>query len=98
MIQSYVLSERDSDQVFAVIKDLDTTKIGEGYPDLINKVGQAIEDEFCYEERVKIVHGSVNNTDKNGIPCIYLDFRCPDDVNEDEDYVRQVQLLPIAIY
>ena len=98
MIQSYVLSEKDSDQAIAVIKDLDTAKIGEGYPDLINKVGQAIEDEYCYEERVKIVHGSVNNTDRNGIPCIYMDFRCPDDVDGDEDYVRQVQLLPIAIY
>ena len=96
MIQSYVLSERDSDQVFAVIKDLDTAKIGEGYPDLINKVGQAIEDEFCYEERVKIVHGSVINTDRNGIPCIYMDFRCLDDIEEEE--TREVQLLPISIY
>lgn len=96
MIQSYVLSEKDSNEVFAVIKDLDTAKIGEGYSDLINKVGQAIEDEYCYEERVKIVHGSVVNTDRNGIPCVYLDFRCIADGDEEE--IREVQLLPISIY
>jgi hypothetical protein len=96
MKQSYVLSEKDSDQVIAVIKDLDTLKIGEAYPDLINKVGQAIEDEFCYEERVKIVHGSVINTDRNGIPCIYMEFRCIADGDEEE--IREVQLLPISIY
>lgn len=96
MIQSYILSEKDSDQVFAVIKDLDTTKIGEGYPDLINKVGQAIEDEYCYEERVKIVHGSVINTDRQGIPCIYMEFNCIADGDEEE--IREVQLIPISIY
>ena len=96
MIQSYIVSEKDSDQVFAVIKDLDTTKIGEGYPDLINKVGQAIEDEYCYEERVKIVHGSVINTDNKGIPCVYMEFRCIADGDEEE--IKEVQLIPITIY
>jgi hypothetical protein len=96
MLQSYILSEKDSDQVFGIIKDLETTKIGEGYPDLINKVGQAIEDEFCYDERIKIVHGSVINSDLSGIPCIYMQFRCIDDCGEEE--IREVQLLPIAIY
>jgi hypothetical protein len=88
--------------VFAVIKDIDETLLNENfYPNLVNKVGQAIEDEFCYEERVKVIHDektletlvfpdSFNNN------VFYMTFRCIDDDGEEE--IREVELNQIAIY
>lgn len=92
----YLLSEKDSDNVFAVIKDIDADLISQANTKLINKVGQAIEDEFCYEERVKIIHGSVVSTDDCGIPCIHMSFRCIDEIEEEE--IRDVVLNLITVY
>lgn len=94
MINNYLLSEKDSDLVFAVIKDIDTALIGEGYIDLINKVGQAIEDEYCYEERIKLIHGSIEY--KENSPIFYMSFKCLDDIEEEE--IREVELNQVAIY
>lgn len=94
MVNNYLLSEKDSDIVFAVIKDIDTTLIGEAYIKLINKVGQAIEDEYCYEERVKIVHGSIEY--KEGNSTFFMSFRCFDECEEEE--IREVELNQVAIY
>jgi predicted secreted acid phosphatase len=102
MLKNYILTERGSDEVFAVIKDIDETLLNENfYPNLVNKVGQAIEDEFCYEERVKVIHDektletlvfpdSFNNN------VFYMTFRCIDDDGEEE--IREVELNQIAIY
>ena len=94
MINNYLLSEKDSDLVFAVIKDIDTALIGEGYIDLINKVGQAIEDEYCYEERIKLIHGSIEYKENSHI--FYISFKCLDDIEEEE--IREVELNQVAIY
>lgn len=102
MLKNYILTERGSDEVFAVIKDIDETLLNENfYPNLVNKVGQAIEDNFCYEERVKVIHDektletlvfpdSFNNN------VFYMTFRCIDDDGEEE--IREVELNQIAIY
>ncbi len=91
----YLLSEKDSNNVFAVIKDIDADMITQANTKLINKVGQAIEDEFCYEERVKIVHDSIVET-SGDFPKIYMEFRCIDDCEEEE--IREIELNLVAIY
>lgn len=91
MKQDYVLSEKDSLLVFGVIKGIEAP-FNDANIDLINKVGQAVEDEFCYEERVKLVHGSVKEIDGT----IYISFRCLDEIEEEE--IRDLELNLTAIY
>jgi hypothetical protein len=102
MLVNYVLTEKGSDVAIAVIKDIDSTHLmAKLYPALVNKVGQAIEDEFCYEERAKIIYNeetletlvfpdSFNNN------VFYMSFRCTD--NDGEEEIREVELNQIAIY
>ena len=102
MLVNYVLTEKGSDQAIAVIKDIDSTYLMDKfYPALVNKVGQAIEDEFCYEERVKVIHDEKTletlvfpDSFNNNI--FYMSFRCIDDCGEEE--IREVELNQIAIY
>ena len=103
MVFNYLLKERAflSDAI-AVIKGIDTDRLNENfYPELINKVGLAIEDEFCYEERVKVIHDEV--TFKSVIfpyelnKCIlHIDFTCTD--NDGDVEIREMVLEQIAIY
>ena len=102
MVVNYVLTEKGSDVAIAVIKDIDSTHLMDKfYPALVNKVGQAIEDEFCYEERVKVIHDEETletlvfpDSFNNNI--FYMSFRCTD--NDGEEEIREVELNQIAIY
>ena len=101
MIVNYVLTEKNypSDAI-AVIKDIDTDRLNENfYPELVNKVGQAIEDEFCYDERVKVIHASLKSVIfpyENNTSILYMDFKCTD--NDGEEEIREMVLEQIAIY
>lgn len=102
MLKNYVLSEKGSNQVIAVIKDIDSDRLNENfYPELVNKVGQAIEDDFCYDERVKVIHDevtlkSVILADAYSTVMFYMSFTCIDDDGDVE--IREVELNQIAIY
>lgn len=89
--QNYLLSEDGSDQVFAVISQVNGLA-SLSNTELINKVGLAIEEEFCYEERVKVIHDSFRET--NGT--LYMSFNCLADGDEEE--IREVELNLTAIY
>ena len=91
----YLLSEKDSNLVFAVIKDIDADLISQANTKLINKVGQAIEEEFCYSERVKIVHDSIIETSGDSTQ-IEMSFRCIDEIEEEE--IREFKLTLTTIY
>lgn len=103
MLLDFLLTEKGSDQAIAVIKDIDSTHLMDKfYPVLVNKVGQAIEDEFCYEERVKVIYDektletlvfpdSFNNN------VFYMSFKCIDEDNDIEE-IREVELTQIQIY
>lgn len=103
MIVNYVLTEKNfpSDAI-AVIKDIDTDRLTENfYPELVNKVGQAIEDEFCYDERVKVIHDeetlkSVVLPYELNTTILYLSFKCTD--NDGDEEIREMVLVQIAIY
>lgn len=103
MVVNYLLTERDfpSDAI-AVIKDINTDRLNENfYPELVNKVGQAIEDEFCYDERVKVIHDetslkSVSFPYENNTTILYMNFKCTD--NDGEEEIRELVLVQIAIY
>ncbi len=103
MIVNYLLTKKDyRGEAIAVIKDIDTDKLNENfYPELVNKVGQAIEDEFCYEERVKVIHNektlkSVIFPYENNNSLFYMDFKCTDEDGDEE--IREMVLEQIAIY
>lgn len=96
MLRNYLLTEKDSSNVFAVIQGIDDTNISVSNNDLINKVGQAVEDEFGYEERVKVIHDSIVKTDKAGLPVIYISFRGLDEIEEEE--IRDFVLSQVCIY
>jgi hypothetical protein len=90
--QSYLVCELDSEIPFAVVKDvLPQTSLSN--IELINKVGQAVEDEFCYEDKVKVVHDSIKETPSGSI---LISFRGLDDEMEEE--VRDFELKLTAIY
>lgn len=89
--QDYLLTEKGSDIVFAVISQVNGLASLKNI-ELINKVGQAIEDEFCYEERVKVIHDSFSET--NGT--LFMSFNCLADGDEEE--IREVELNLTAIY
>ena len=103
MVVNYLLTERNfpSDAI-AVIKDIDTDRLNENfYPELVNKVGLAIEDEFCYEERVKVIHDEISLKSvvlpyANNTSILYMDFTCTD--NDGETEIREMVLEQIAIY
>jgi signal recognition particle GTPase len=102
MIKNYTLNEMGESEVFAIIKDIDDTLLNDNfYANLVNKVGQAIEDEFCYEERVKVIHDektlkSVIFPYENNTSIFYMSFNCFDE--DGEEYIRDVELKQIAIY
>jgi hypothetical protein len=88
---SYLVCEQGSDIPFAVVKDvLASTSLSN--TELINKVGLAVEEEFCYEERVKVVHDSLY---ENSSGSILISFRC-DDNGEEE--IRDIELKLTTIY
>ncbi len=103
MIVNYLLTERNfpSDAI-AVIKDIDTDRLNENfYPELVNKVGLAIEDEFCYEERVKVIHEEISLKSvvlpyANNTSILYMNFKCTD--NDGDEEIREMMLEQIAIY
>lgn len=89
---SYLLSEKDSNIIFAVIKDVEPiAKLNN--TDLINKVGLAVEDEYCYEERVKVIHDTFQENSSGGIN---IDFKCIDDCGDEE--IREFELRLTTIY
>ena len=95
MIVNYLLNEKDSYQSFAVIKDIDTTKLNESNIDLINKVGLAIEENYQMEERVKLVHNSII-LPEFGTHIFYMCFKGMDDMGE--EIIIEVELNQVAIY
>lgn len=103
MLKNYTLSELGSTQVFAVIKDIDVKLLNNNfYGDLVNKVGQAIEDEFSYEENVKIIHDektlkSVIFPYEDNTSIFYMSFKHWDYI-ENEEEIRDVQLTEVTIY
>jgi hypothetical protein len=54
-----------------------------------------IEDEYCIEDRAKIVHDSIIETNGD-FPKIYMSFRYLDD--EEEERIIDVELNLVAIY
>lgn len=89
--QNYLLTEKGSNIVFAVISQVNGFASLKNI-ELINKVGQAVEDEFCYEDKVKVVHNTFKET--NGT--IFIDFRGLDDCGDEE--IREFELNLTAIY
>jgi hypothetical protein len=102
MIKNYTLAEKGSDQVFAVIKDIETDGLTMNYyPNLVNKIKQAIEEEFTYEESVNVIHDektlkTIQFPYENNTSLFYMSFSCWND--EDEEEIREVELNQIAIY
>jgi len=103
MIVNYLLSENyANNETIAVIKDIDTDRLNENfYPELINKVGLAIENHFSYEERVKAIHDEVTLKSvflpyefNNSI--FTIAFKCTDEDGDEE--IREMVLEQIAIY
>jgi len=91
MKNNYLLSEKDSNQVFAVIKEVEPISALRN-TELINKVGIAIEEEFCYEEKVKVIHDSFSEMGGT----LYMSFKCVGDCDEEE--IREVELNLTTIY
>jgi hypothetical protein len=89
--RNYLLSEKGSYEAFAVIEGV-LPLAEEGNIDLINKVGLAVEENYCLEERVKVVHGSVSKVNET----IFISFRMLDEIEEEE--VRDFELNLVAIY
>jgi S-adenosylmethionine synthetase len=88
MKNNYIVTEKDSNIVFAVISDANHD-IG-----IMNKVCQAVEDEFCYEPfSVKIVHHTGKKYD-DGSQYVEVKGVC-DDMEEE---IRQISITPITIY
>ncbi len=102
MIKNYTLAERDSDRVFAIIKDIETDDLSMNYyPTLVNKVKQAIEEEFTYEGSVNVIHDektikTIHFPYENNTSLFYMSFSYWND--EDEEEIREVELNQIAIY
>lgn len=89
---SYTVSEKDSNIVFAVIKDVEPiAKVSN--TELVNKVGRAVEDEYCYEKRVKVIHDTIKENSSGGI---YIDFKGLDEYEEEE--IREFELRLTTIY
>lgn len=87
MKNDYVLSESDSDNVFAVISSDNRT-------DLINLVSLAIKEEFSYE---KVTFRDDSYSERSGT--VFMSFNCLGDGDEDEDSeIREVELNLTAIY
>lgn len=89
---AYLVCESDSEIPFAVVKDVEANASHTNI-DLINKVGQAVEDEFCYEERVKVVHNSIK---ENVYGQIVISFRGINDELDEE--IRDIRLDLTTIY
>ena len=87
----YILSEADSEIVFAVISNIDSTD-SESKQILIDKVILAVKDEYLYEN-VIYVEKSMKESNND---IITLSFTCFDD-GEEED-IREVELNVTAIY
>lgn len=91
MKNSYLLCESDSDIPFAVIQNV-SASTSLSNTELINKVGQAVEDEFCYEDKVKVVHDSFK---ENCYGNILISFVCD---NNGEEEIRDLELKLTTIY
>jgi hypothetical protein len=92
MINDYVISEKDSNLVFGVIRRVDDCRLNLTNKVLIRKVSQAIQDEFCYPVRPK---NSLNSIRISG-STIYMSFDCVTD--DDDEEIREVELNLTAIY
>ena len=87
MKNDYVLSESDSDIVFAVITADNKT-------DLIKLVSLAIKEEFSYE---KVTFRNDSYSERSGT--VFMSFDCLGDGDEDEDSeIREIELNLTAIY
>ena len=91
MKRDFLVSEEGSANVFAVVREVEAIA-SLSNTELINKVGLAVEEEFGYEERVKVIHDSFNET--NGT--LFMSFNCLADGDEEE--IREVELNITAIY
>lgn len=90
----YLVSEKDSENVFAVVKDIDADTETQNNFKLIEKVAKTIQDEFCYEKvKVYSVISVVNDAD---IPKIFMGFDCI--TEDDEEEVREVELNLVTVY
>ena len=87
----YVLTETDSEIVFAVISNIYTTD-SESKQILIDKVALAVKDEYTYENIIYIEESMKEGNND----VITLSFTCFDD-GEEED-IREVELNVTAIY
>ena len=88
----YLVCEKGSNIAFAVVKDVEANTSLSNI-NLINKVGQAVEDEFCYEDKVKVVHDSIK---ENGDASILISFKGLDDCGDEE--IRDFELKLTKIY
>lgn len=88
---SYLVCEEGSDAPFAVVKDVSASTSLSNI-ELINKVGLAVEEEFCYEEKVKVVHDSMKENHEGNI---LISFRCD---NNGEEEIRDIELKLTTIY
>ena len=96
MKRNYSLSERDCKDVFAVIKNVKVFELNNYNSKIFDRIGLAIQEEFVYEERPKVVYVSLIDNYKNGILFINIDFTCIN--NDGEEETREIQLRPIIIY
>ena len=99
MTRNYLLLEKDSYVSFAVISNIDDTRLL-GNIDLMNKVGQAIDEQYCLEEKskinwVKYMEDCLANGGENK-ERIILEFSNVDDMGDEE--VREFELNIVAIY
>lgn len=92
MKRDYVISEKDSNEVFGVIKGVDDANVNLTNKSLIRKVSQAIQDQYCYETKPTVGFASIQMLGAT----IYMEFGCITD--DDEVEMREVELNLTAIY
>jgi hypothetical protein len=94
MINNYILSEADSDVVFAVISGIDSTD-SNSRTLLVNKTSIAVKENFCY----KIAN--YNNgtfSERNGKITFSLNCFDEDAEDDEEEEIREIELNLVAIY
>jgi hypothetical protein len=92
MKKSYLVYDL-GEGIIAVVKDIDSTKIDESNIDLINKVGQVVEDYLGLEERCKIIHGSIKSDNEY---TFYINFKYNNE--DDDEIIFEGMLIEIKVY
>ena len=92
MINNYILSEADSDVVFAVISGIDSTD-SNSRTILLNKTSIAVKENYCYET---VNYNNGTFSERNGR--IKFTLNCFIEDTENDKDIREFELNLVAIY